>query len=306
LVHNIRRCMYEIDLVSFVMEGLLFRPTSPRITSNFGENDPTTSNLPLYNQMSNVNNQSQQPDDEVNLRRILRQRHREGTRRTICAPCRTRKVKCDKTQPCGNCRKRGYPELCSYTSQTRNQSGDGIGTTPRPSASPIVERTSGEHDEGHVTPSRNHGSPRSHISACPSFASPSGSLSDVSPTISAIERERRRQQEHFLGANSMPSFLQHENSNVGLSSEHNTHRNSVQEAILPLMGLEGSRSTYPFLPTLQSSTERLEELHQALPVDREIIRYNDLIFYSHGFICPEADNRLACFNVIDKKYTHSQ
>jgi hypothetical protein len=231
--------------------------------------------------MSSSNDHPNQPDDEVNLRRILRQRHREGTRRTICAPCRTRKVKCDKTQPCGNCRKRGYPELCSFTSQTPHHSGDGIATTSRPSASPTAERTSGEQAGRHVTVSPNHGSHRSHISARPSFASPSGSRSDVSPTISATERERRGQQEHYLGANSMPSFFQHENPNAGLSSEHNTRRNSVQEAILPLMGLEGSRSTYPFLPTLHCSVERLEELHQALPVDREIIRYSDFISFSY-------------------------
>jgi hypothetical protein len=44
------------------------------------------------------------------LREMVRTRQKRKT--TSCWPCRDRKVKCDKSQPCEICVKRGYPDLC--------------------------------------------------------------------------------------------------------------------------------------------------------------------------------------------------
>ena len=48
---------------------------------------------------------------------------------TACWPCRQRKVKCDNKQPCENCVKREYPQLCSYKP---NRSSHGKSTSVLP------------------------------------------------------------------------------------------------------------------------------------------------------------------------------
>src|SRR5437773_971698 len=65
--------------------------------------------------------------------------------RKACYPCNKRKIKCDRDeqpngQPCSNCRKRPYPELCSYEDSNPRSSG---GST-----------RSGAHNSQPATPNR--------------------------------------------------------------------------------------------------------------------------------------------------------
>lgn len=45
--------------------------------------------------------------------------HRRRSRTPkACYPCRRRKVKCDRGEPCDKCSDRGYPDLCVYTARS--------------------------------------------------------------------------------------------------------------------------------------------------------------------------------------------
>ncbi|KAM0257769.1 hypothetical protein ACHAQJ_004220 [Trichoderma viride] len=48
----------------------------------------------------------QEIDRVLNLKRLSQGK--------ACYPCRERKVKCDHSQPCQTCQKRGHPEICTY------------------------------------------------------------------------------------------------------------------------------------------------------------------------------------------------
>ncbi|KAJ9132118.1 hypothetical protein NKR23_g11454 [Pleurostoma richardsiae] len=56
--------------------------------------------------------------DRESVQRVLRDRRRAHEARA-CYPCQQRKVKCDKSQPCRTCQRRGHPEICtSFDVQT--------------------------------------------------------------------------------------------------------------------------------------------------------------------------------------------
>lgn len=73
---------------------------------------------------------------DAGLKATLRRR-RDTQKPGSCYPCRERKVRCDKSQPCSTCLKQGYPDLCQYKrtdgghaeAQRRHRSG----AQPRPS-----------------------------------------------------------------------------------------------------------------------------------------------------------------------------
>ncbi|KAI9677916.1 MAG: hypothetical protein M1829_002413 [Trizodia sp. TS-e1964] len=59
-------------------------------------------------------------------RRVIRKRNRLPL---SCAPCRHRKLKCNRTQPCSNCVKRGDSYLCTYAAPSirkKNQTSGGF------------------------------------------------------------------------------------------------------------------------------------------------------------------------------------
>lgn len=51
--------------------------------------------------------------DRREIDRVLQSR-RKNRESKACYPCRQRKVKCDSTQPCRTCRRRGHPQICVY------------------------------------------------------------------------------------------------------------------------------------------------------------------------------------------------
>ncbi|KAH6981542.1 fungal-specific transcription factor domain-containing protein [Ilyonectria sp. MPI-CAGE-AT-0026] len=53
-----------------------------------------------------------------------------------CLSCRSRKLKCDRQHPCGACAKRGDQGSCKFVPSAGDGSGNGIGTSAAPSASP--------------------------------------------------------------------------------------------------------------------------------------------------------------------------
>lgn len=59
-----------------------------------------------------VRNSERSSTEKLEIDRVLRRRRLSQVK--SCYPCRQRKVRCDHTQPCQTCQKRGHPEICAY------------------------------------------------------------------------------------------------------------------------------------------------------------------------------------------------
>lgn len=94
---------------------------------------------------------------EIDLFLQERRKHRDFK---ACYPCRQRKVKCDNTQPCRTCRRRGHPQICTYdienaarrkfnrtsTSPVEQQTG-----TRLPVSSPTTQDNLQQHESSTAT-----------------------------------------------------------------------------------------------------------------------------------------------------------
>jgi len=237
------------------------------------------------------------PRSDKEIRQILHKRTKRI--RTSCYPCRTRKVKCDKVSPCDNCLKRGYPELCSFTGPN-GVSTDPAATYNHPAAQGAEHQTAQQFAQQPSPEQWTNGASNSGNAMMPetqdlrsssllrdarvdavsvsSGASRLRARSNISTSAEqdgdfrfAADDGAQEQRESFLGSNSIPAFLRDQSSHAG--SIHNSPIHPVEDAILPILGLKGPNSTYPFLPHSETSTERINlELYQALPTDPEIIR----------------------------------
>ncbi|KAF2813169.1 uncharacterized protein BDZ99DRAFT_250993 [Mytilinidion resinicola] len=221
-----------------------------------------------------MSHQSPVPDDE--FRQLLRQRFRRQRNRTSCYPCRTRKVKCDREQPCANCAARGYPELCTLTPR----SGQSTRGTPAVAQSVLSFDTPAsekqridEVDQSSLSVSTVDNSPiashsRNSNSHVESNLEISQSAHHEYPQTGELgnHQTERHSQAPFLGPNSMLAFIQ-EQSTLGPNSGTNVSEGSFRDAMMPILGLQETGATYPFLPP---SMDFIPD--QALPEDREVVR----------------------------------
>lgn len=186
-----------------------------------------------------------------------RLKQRKKRRTTSCWPCRDRKVKCDKSRPCDTCLKRGHADLCTYERVLGNQF---------PAATTLENSNGGLHSpaSGGSIGSGGRGSIAGHTVEDYGTVSSRGVLrhSSTSP--------KGDRPEPFLGQNSIPHFVRDQTS-----AEDTTGRRShIEGGIMPILGLQDSPSDYPFLPIANENSS----IHEALPSDREIIRYGNSIF----------------------------
>ncbi|VUC30804.1 unnamed protein product [Clonostachys rosea] len=123
------------------------------------------------------------------LRKTLRDRY-EARRRKSCLPCRERKVRCNRQQPCLTCIKRGHVDLCSYPRSTQQKASDGslgknttddIASLP---SSPEVGHQSQERNDKQQSPTR------------PSFLG-AGSILILSGQNEVLHGQRSGRQEAF-------------------------------------------------------------------------------------------------------------
>lgn len=167
------------------------------------------------------------------LRERVRLRQKRKT--TSCWPCRDRKVKCDKGQPCQICVKRGYSDLCTYESPSVHHAS----AIPPPPAQPGDDLLRARTISG--VESRPGTGYRTSIS-------------------SVTERSR----EPFLGENAIPSFARdHANPGDGTSTRQN-----VEAGFMPIIGHENNDSADDFLPVMADTSN----IHEGLPSDRDIIK----------------------------------
>ncbi len=182
-------------------------------------------------------------------RERLRQRKK---RRTIsCFPCRDRKVKCDKSQPCNTCIQRSHPDLCTYEK--------GVGG---PS-------TGYESLGSHISPSFGVTSPTSP--ACVQLPANDYSQHSESRTIDnsigmTILKATSSSivQAPFLGEHAIPSFARAQADSNGISIGGG---DNVEGGLLPILGIWDTGT-----PVEASSTDGLGKFYEGLPSDREIIK----------------------------------
>lgn len=70
--------------------------------------------------------------------------------------------------------------------------------------------------------------------------------------------------EPFMGQNSIPHFVRDQTS----AEDTTIRRNNVEGGLMPILGLEGSLSGYPFMPIAND----INSMHGDLPSDRDIIK----------------------------------
>lgn len=181
----------------------------------------------------------------LDIRCRLHRRKRRKT--TSCWPCRDRKVKCDQALPCDICKKRGYPDLCNYGSRDDGQ--------------PTHVQTS--QGEERAISRRLLTAPGTVVGHTWPTARP--------PKQAARENtaQSHMRTEQFLGSYSIPGFVRDAGSNI---PDQNSlqRRSNVERGIMPILGLQGTQSMYPFMPSDPAPT--VSTIHDALPSDREIIK----------------------------------
>ncbi|KAL3421941.1 fungal specific transcription factor domain-containing protein [Phlyctema vagabunda] len=213
--------------------------------------------------------------DDREARRILRQRQKKTRTRTSCYPCQTRKVRCNKEQPCKNCAQRGYPELCTFSSPELG--GMNIEATPIE-----IDHHTTMHDNATVNgrtlesnnPIDTH--PQENDDAS-HFDNEMASPNSINPPVQYHQTSDNNEvgkpannasrNTHYLGQNSIPNFIR-EQSGSGLVPKERTPIGSIEDAIMPMLGLQESASSYPFL----ISPSDANDPSLALPNSRELIR----------------------------------
>jgi hypothetical protein len=234
------------------------------------------------------------PGSDEEMRQLLRQRKKRI--RTSCYPCRTRKVKCNRGSPCENCTQRGYPELCTFNAEPNHRprglpSGSSTVSKRQSIERDARSKSQEPHDFSHQSrQSRSYQTVPSDTSdslAVP--ASPSVGLSyelhvaaerqtpnaatggRVNGRAITDEAEQQDTTEPFLGTDSMPQFLRDQAPLRG--SSHDTPSNTIEDAIMPMLGLGQEKSTYPFLLGSQRSLQGADtDIQQSVPTDREVFR----------------------------------
>ncbi|TGO44067.1 hypothetical protein BCON_0620g00020 [Botryotinia convoluta] len=171
----------------------------------------------------------------------------------------------------------GYPELCSFTETVAFESSS------RNVVATSHLRSSIDHSTQNLTYDNSAALPQkaqaesltlSEINQ-KTLENYSRSGIDASPSSLPRNLEALRdrssdasdQYEPFLGTNSPPAFIRNRQS-----EDHDSLGKTVEEAIMPILGLKDTKVSYPFLPTSQITTENpATTLDGALPPDRKII-----------------------------------
>ncbi|CZT07415.1 probable ZFR1 regulator of fumonisin biosynthesis [Rhynchosporium graminicola] len=196
--------------------------------------------------------------DEAN--RIIHS-HRKVRYGTACWPCRQRKVKCDNKQPCENCVKRDHANLCSYNpKQNPSKSKD-----PPGSVAGVKRARSPASDES--VKKEEDRWPRT-TAAKVSFVTPlSFRDSEEKALINADEEDPN--ESRYLGQNSIAAFLSEEaQAGESLSDDE---QDVIRKDIMPILGLQISSASYPFMSREHMDKIRLE-IAAALPSDRDVLK----------------------------------
>lgn len=214
--------------------------------------------------------QQKEIDRVLYLRRISQARS--------CYPCRQRKVKCDHTQPCQTCRKRGHPEICSYNVGTpekkrgrRAKAAAAVSTASQRAA--VQRRESEPEPESEPESSRRnddagadgHESEPSLTHTPSSLATSQTSNSilftrSADPTAASCHPPRK---ELYQGGSSVLTMLHGSTDSPAVE---------MRRKAGPVLGLHNTLEFYPFMK-LKTWQERWVALLKVIPQKQEVLRY---------------------------------
>ncbi|KAL5094934.1 hypothetical protein Trisim1_003541 [Trichoderma cf. simile WF8] len=219
--------------------------------------------------------QQKEIDRVLYLRRISQARS--------CYPCRQRKVKCDHSQPCQTCRKRGHPEICSYNVGTpekkRGRRAKAAASVSKASQRAVQRRESPESEleAGLEPPRRNDDAGADGHESEPSLTHTPSSLAtsqtsnsilftrSADPTAASCHPPRK---ELYQGGSSVLTMLHGSTDSPAVE---------MRRKAGPVLGLHNTLEFYPFMK-LKTWQERWVALLKVIPQKQEVLRY----FPSHG------------------------
>lgn len=196
------------------------------------------------------------------------------------SPCRHRKVKCDHSQPCRTCRKRGHPDICVYTLSEPDDQHRASATRQSPSANrplwngsfgiqsvqtnPIIARDDGANEVEQLA------SPKIGASLRNTIAVHRSTEEDLS-TITSIASNRDPNEQHYSGGTSILTQLH--------LLDPDSFRDIAEDAA-PILGLQNTVAIDPFLDTT-TPRARWNALQNILPDKMEVLT---LVNASYSYI----------------------
>lgn len=181
--------------------------------------------------------------------------------RKTCELCRMRKIKCDHELPCGQCIRRGRPDLCHYNRRAGKRAAKSAASAR---GAPLSESTNSlsaaERTDWPVPTTLNL--------SCHQNATTLGMRDDAFDTQQASDQTTRNP---YFGANSLSDFLD-DGSSAKTSSQYAASQ-GVRDAMMPMLGVATQVSGYPFYtPSEDAERQAIARLCRLLPSNKDIIK----------------------------------
>lgn len=182
-----------------------------------------------------------------NLRQALHDRQTARTRNS-CLPCRERKVRCNREQPCLTCVKRDHPDLCIYSL-----------------SSPAAKAPGHAARRAVFQPARREGEPPNLTSTSPPDLRPTPQVDGPSPPIVSLPQG---------------SSLMRGGSLLAIAREHSpqpreddaTRRDVLENAVIPLLGMQVPSVDEAGLENGQNESITGDDPYADLPGDQDLLK----------------------------------
>ncbi|GLA94091.1 hypothetical protein AtubIFM57143_001037 [Aspergillus tubingensis] len=194
------------------------------------------------------------PINREEIDRVLRQKRNQREARA-CYPCRQRKVKCDSTQPCRTCRRRGHPQICVYGQDSSGSKKSRNTSQRRPSAAPR-----GPNQTSVAEPGLD-----AELQTLPSARS-----------LPEVQTETRQYYNTRIPSSDGPdNDLVYSGDNSVLSYLRNRTQDSngsMTREVGSVLGLQNTYGRYPFMG-FRTPQDRWRELLRIIPQRTELLKF---------------------------------
>ncbi|RAK74966.1 Zn(II)2Cys6 transcription factor [Aspergillus fijiensis CBS 313.89] len=204
------------------------------------------------------------PIDRQEIDRVLQLKRTQREARA-CYPCRQRKVKCDNSQPCRTCRRRGHPEICVYDPSPPKH-GSARRASRRTSATASATASRDSHPLPASQDASNLGYPLQPLAQPPA---PSQTVLPPFSHLQQIDSSRNYPPDGpesefvYSGDNSVVSILR--------NRTHDANGSMARE-VGSVLGLQNTYHSYPFME-FRTPGDRWRELLRILPQRAEVLKF---------------------------------
>ncbi|RAH61738.1 hypothetical protein BO85DRAFT_115532 [Aspergillus piperis CBS 112811] len=194
------------------------------------------------------------PINREEIDRVLRQKRNQREARA-CYPCRQRKVKCDSTQPCRTCRRRGHPQICVYDQDSSGSKKSRNINQRHSSAAPRGPNQTSVAEQG--------------LDAEPQTLPSTRSQPDVQTETRQYYNTRIPSSDGpdndlvYSGDNSVLSYLRNRTQDTN---------GSMTREVGSVLGLQNTYGSYPFMD-FRTPRDRWRELLRIIPQRTELLKF---------------------------------